>query len=228
MDQAAAVSEPLPEAARRWLLFVARRALRDAMALRDAEAASLPIGEVTRPSEPRLDQPARVFVGWHEGRALIGRVGSLEPWPSLEQAVARYAVQAGLHDPSSSPARPARWGRLSGEISVLGEPCDLEVLGFEAIAAALVPGRDGVILSVGPRQVAFLPAVWRELPRPRDFLAALVRKAGLSPEQDGARLRVRVFRAETFAAPVGPLLVSAQALADEAAPAYEERAHYVQ
>ena len=201
---AAAVPEPLSEAARRWLLFVARRALRGAMTQRDVEASALPIGEATRPSEPRLALPARVFVGWHDGRELIGRVGCLEPWPCLEQAVVRYAVQAGLHDTRSSPVRPGRWGRIRGEISVLGEPSELAVVGLAAIEAALEPGRDGVILSLGARQAAFLPTTWRELPRPRDVLAALVRRAGLSPEHDGARLRARVFRAETFEAPVVP------------------------
>lgn len=197
-----AVPEPLPEAARRWLHFVARRALRDAMGQRDADAQNLPVGETARPEEPRLDQPARVFVSWHDSRELVGCIGSLEPWPNLEQAVVRYAVQAGLHDPRTSPARPARWNRMDGEISILGEPSYLEVVGLEEIEAAIVPGRDGVILSLGPRQAVFLPVVWRQLPRPRDFLTALVRKAGLSPEHDGARLRARIFLAETFSEPV--------------------------
>lgn len=197
----ASLSEPV----RRWLLHVARRSLRDAMAIRDPEASVLPVGEVARPDDSRLEQPARVFVSWHDGRDLVGCLGSLEPWPHLEQAVVRYAVQAGLHDPRTSPARPSRWSRMDGEISVLGEARDLEVTGFAAVEEAVVPGRDGVILSVGSRQAVFLPVVWRQLPRPRDFLTALMRKAGLSPEHDGARLRARVFLAETFGEPVVPL-----------------------
>lgn len=175
------------------------------MATRDPDASVLPVGEVVRPDEARLEQPARVFVSWHDGRDLVGCLGSLEPWPNLEQAVVRYAVQAGLHDPRTSPARPSRWHRMDGEISVLGEAHDLEVTGLAAIEQAIVPSRDGVILSVGSRQAVFLPVVWRQLPRPRDFLSALMRKAGLSPEHDGARLRARVFLADTFGEPVVPL-----------------------
>ncbi len=204
MAKVLAPVEPLSEAAHRWLLHVARRVLRDAMAQRDPEATLLPVGEVPRPDDPRLDQPARVFVSWHDGRELVGCIGSLEAWPNLEQAVARYAVQAGLHDPRTSPARPARWSRMDGEISVLGEQHDLGVVGLDAIEREIVPGRDGVVLSLGSRQAVFLPVVWRQLPRPRDFLAALVRKAGLSPEHDGPRLRARVFLAETFGEPVVP------------------------
>ena len=91
---------------------------------------------------------------------------------------------------------------MNGEISILGEPRQLDEVGLEAIAAALVPGRDGVILGIGARQAVFLPVVWRQLPRPREFLAALMRKAGLSPEHDGARIRARVFLAEVFGEPV--------------------------
>lgn len=174
------------------------------MALRSPEARELPVGEVERPDEPRLEQPARVFVSWHDGRELVGCLGSLEPWPNLEQAVVRYAVQAGLHDPRTSPARPSRWTRMDGEISVLGEPRDLGVVGLDAIERAIVPGRDGVILSYGSRQAVFLPVVWRQLPRPRDFLVQLMRKAGLSPEHDGGKIRARVFLAETFGEPVAP------------------------
>lgn len=184
------------------MLYLARKALRDAMALRHPEAAALPVGEVARPADPRLDAPARVFVSWHDVRELVGCIGSLEPWPNLEQAIVRYAVQAGLHDPRTSPARPTRWPRMNGEISILGAPHQLDEVGFDAIAAAIVPGRDGVILGVGSRQAVFLPVVWHQLPRPRDFLAALMRKAGLSPEHDGARIRARVFLAETFGEPV--------------------------
>ncbi|MDC0666149.1 AmmeMemoRadiSam system protein A [Nannocystis radixulma] len=194
--------EPLSEATRRWLLHLARRALRDAMAAKDPDARDLPVGVAERPVDPRLDAPARVFVSWHDVRELVGCIGSLEPWPNLEQAVVRYAVQAGLHDPRTSPARPSRWNRMNGEISVLGEPLQLECVGLEAIAEAVMPGRDGVILGIGSRQAVFLPVVWRQLPRPHDFLAALMRKAGLSPVHDGQKIRARTFLTETFGEPV--------------------------
>lgn len=194
--------EPLPEATRRWLLHLARRALRDAMAAKVVEARELPVGNTERPDDLRLEASARVFVSWHDVRELVGCIGSLEPWPNLEQAVVRYAVQAGLHDPRTSPARPARWGRMNGEISILGEPRQLDCVGFDAISQSIVPGRDGVVLGVGSRQAVFLPVVWRQLPRPREFLTALMRKAGLSLEHDGVKLRARTFLAETFGEPV--------------------------
>lgn len=200
----------LGDASRRWLHFVARRALRQAMARRDPAALDLPIGEAERPDDPHLDAPARVYVSWYDGtqahqNQLIGSLGSLEPWLSLEQAVARYAAPAAAGSRLTA-ARATRWHRLVGEISVLGPAQELGVQGLDPIAAVLVPHRDGVILGRGlaqaievPRQHAIaLPSAWRQSPRARDFLVALMRTAGLSPEHDGPRLRIRTFLAETF------------------------------
>ena len=47
--------------------------------------------------------------------------------------------------------------------------------------AHLVPGTDGVIADWGGRRATFLPQVWQQLPDPEEFLRALLRKAGLSP-----------------------------------------------
>ncbi|HEY0139080.1 MAG TPA: AMMECR1 domain-containing protein [Nannocystis sp.] len=226
---------PLADSSRRWLLFVARRALRNAMAQRNPGALDLPVGNAERPDDPCLSTPARVFVSWYDGGERVGSLGSLEPWLPLEQAVARYAVHAGL-DPKLPAARASRWHRLVGEISILGAPQDLPVSGLTAIAEALVPGRDGIILTAGPRsvrpasgplpavgatstssstsspsrqQAVSLPSAWRQSPRARDFVVALMRTAGLSPEHDGPRLRARTFLAETFVEPVAAVMPAA-------------------
>jgi len=211
---------PLTDASRRWLHFVARRALRQAMARRDPAALDLPIGDAERPDDPRLDAPARVYVTWYDGgqahqNQLIGSLGSLEPWLSLEQAVARYAVPAAA-GPRLPASRASRWHRLVGEISILGAAQELGVQGLDPIAATLVAHRDGVILGRGlaqavevPRQQAVaLPSAWRQSPRPRDFLVALMRTVGLAPEHDGPRLRVRTFLAETFIETVAAAVTS--------------------
>ncbi len=225
----AVVPVPLADSSRRWLLFVARRALRNAMAQRNPGAFDLPVGNAERPDDPCLLTPARVFVSWYDGAERVGSLGSLEPWLPLEQAVARYAVHAGL-DPKLPAARASRWHRLVGEISILGAPQDLPVSGLTAIAESLVPGRDGIILTAGPRgarpasgplpavgmgtsstrqQAVSLPSAWRQSPRARDFVVALMRTAGLSPEHDGPRLRVRTFLAESFVEPVAAVMPAA-------------------
>jgi AmmeMemoRadiSam system protein A len=180
----------LEHATRRYLLARARAALADALGVPEPSPA--------RPEDPRLVTPARVFVSWHLGERLIGCIGTLEARESLDVAVERYAVEAGMNDPRTAGAQRHELARLACEISVLGESQPLEVLGLDAIAHAIVPRRDGVILSCGVRRAVFLPVVWDKLPEPPTFLQALARKAGLDPTRDGPSCRAAVFATETF------------------------------
>lgn len=185
-------------ATRRWLLYVARRALRDELTQRDRSCAGLPLPDVPRPDDPALRLPARLFVSWHDGPNLVGCIGTLSPWPELEAGVDRYARLAGVHDRRTPPASGEQWGRLHAEISLLGEPRELEVTGLPAIALALRPGKDGVILRRGDQSAFFLPVVWKTLPDPAAFLVALCRKAGLDPGLDGPHCTAAVMEAESW------------------------------
>lgn len=148
------------------------------------------------PDDPRLDRPTRVFVSWHEGERLVGCIGTLASERSLKDAVSHYAVQSGLHDPRTDTPRPEDLPRLRCEISVLTEPEPMAERGLEPITAALVPGRDGLVLRDGDRRAVFLPVVWHSLPDPREFVAALCRKAGIDPRHRGPFVRGERFYAD--------------------------------
>lgn len=180
-------------ASRQWLLFVARDALAGALGARSCDGESPP-----RPIDAALDEPARAFVSWHRGAQLVGCIGTLAAQETLEATVRRYAVRAGLHDPRLPPATAADLPDLHAEISVLSEPAPLKAVGLEAITAALVPGRDGVVLKTDQRRGVFLPSVWAQLPTPEAFVAALCRKAGIDVAADGDRVRAEVFRAQVM------------------------------
>lgn len=149
------------------------------------------------PDDGALRAPARVFVSWHEHERLLGCIGTLTANESLAEAVAHYAVQSGLHDPRMPAMRAEQVERAALEISVLSEPRALDVRGRAAIEAALVPGRDGVILREGPRRAVFLPVVWAQLPEVSAFVAALCKKAGIDP-QHTADLRAEVFTTQAW------------------------------
>ncbi|MCA9705283.1 MAG: AmmeMemoRadiSam system protein A [Myxococcales bacterium] len=185
---------PLPAAVRRWLLASARDALTQAMGGR-----SSPLGEP--PDDPRLDRPARVFVSWHEGSRLVGCIGTLVPESSLRDAVRYFAVQAGLHDPRTPTPHLHELPRLRCEISVLTSPEPMAEQGLDSITAALVPGRDGLVLRDGDRRAVFLPVVWHSLPTPAQFVAALCRKAQIDAPRRGPLVRGERFFAEEFAEP---------------------------
>jgi AmmeMemoRadiSam system protein A len=173
-----------------YLLAEARRALASALGL---EAPVPP-----RPEDPVLEDPARIFVSWHEGDRLIGCIGTLEAQRPLEEAVRYFALQAGLNDPRTPAATASQLPRLSCEISVLSAPQPLDQQGLPAIARAIEPGVDGVILRAGPRRAVFLPVVWKSLPDPVSFLLALCRKGGIDPEQTDPPITAETFRTELF------------------------------
>jgi AMMECR1 domain-containing protein len=52
----------------------------------------------------------------------------------------------------------------------------------EQALAQLRPGVDGVVFAYGRYRSTFLPQVWEQLPKPRQFIAHLKQKAGLAPD----------------------------------------------
>jgi AMMECR1 domain-containing protein len=112
--------------------------------------------------------------------------------------VRHYAVQSGLHDPRIGPMAPHVLPRARADISVLGDPVDLEVVGLVAIERVIQPFKDGVILRRGLRRGVFLPVVWEKLPDTREFLRALARKAGIDPDREGDDVHASVFGSESF------------------------------
>ncbi len=188
-------------ATRQWLLVVARRALRAALAEMDPRAQPLPVPKARRPDDEILRRPSRLFVSWYDGVSLVGCIGSLEARLPLEEAVEHLSVQAALHDPRLPPASVEQWDQLRCEISVLDEPHPLNARGLSAISAAVVPGRDGVLLEAHGRRAFFLPQVWVKIPDRSAFLEALCRKAGLDPADARDEARAAVFSAEVFGEP---------------------------
>ncbi|MEM7246138.1 MAG: AmmeMemoRadiSam system protein A [Acidobacteriota bacterium] len=171
----------LPETAGPVLLGLARDALRTR--LLDAPAASAP-------TEPWLDAALACFVTLTVDGELRGCIGGLRPGDRLRDEVPRKAVQAALEDPRFSPLPPSEIDAVRLEVSVLGPLEPLSVGSRSELEAALVPGRDGVLLEAGHRQGTFLPQVWDNLPTPTRFLDALWRKTGLGSREWPAELRV--------------------------------------
>ncbi len=186
-----------------------------ALAWKEPEEADLPtlakhaIAEALFPegemlSEPsvseetlaELDQPGACFVTLEIDGQLRGCIGSLQAYRSLGEDLTENAKAAAFGDPRFEPLTPEEFDKVSVEVSVLSEPTPLfeGPATEEEVLAALVPGRDGVILSWGPRRATFLPQVWDQLPNGRDFLAALKRKDGLSPGYWDPQFRIQTYQ----------------------------------
>lgn len=109
-----------------------------ALGLRAVAPPELPAGSL-------LSRPAPVFVTWRKDGRLRGRRGTIAPEAGLVGLVAKFAVEALLHDPRVPPATAKELPRYVPEISVLSP--------FEEISGAdgLLPGSHGVVAEKGRR-----------------------------------------------------------------------------
>jgi AmmeMemoRadiSam system protein B/AmmeMemoRadiSam system protein A len=171
--------------------------LDDAAALRLFDIATDAVrAEVDGRDDPRLTdippelmarRPAFVTVR-HRG-LLRGCVGDLRASESLAAAVARAARRA-CHDPRLPPVEAAELDELEVSVSVIG-PLDRLPVGSRAeLLDLLRPGRDGLLLADGGRRATFLPAVWRSVADPDDFVDRLLAKGGWPTDFDVGTLTV--------------------------------------
>ena len=186
----------LSAADRVWLLRLARASV--AMAVRTRRLPELDPATI-----PPTARPARAaFVTLTRQGQLRGCIGNLIANRPLYAAVMENARNAATRDPRFPAVEPAELAGLRIEISVLSEPAPLLCESPVDLLDRLRPGRDGVVLQVGPRTATFLPQVWEQLPAPADFLDALARKAGAAPDawRDAGTL-VSIYHVEAFAEP---------------------------
>jgi len=140
--------------------------------------------------EAPLQEFRASFVTLRIGDKLRGCTGTLEAVRPLVVDVAENAFASAFRDPRFAPLAYEELATLDLHISILDSPERLAVDSEEELLHALRPGRDGLILEEGVRRATFLPAVWEQLPAPRDFVWHLKQKAGLTPDYWSSSLRL--------------------------------------
>ena len=168
---------------------------------RNTIAAALGLARQPEPEHPALASAGATFVTLHDAAGeLRGCIGRLEAVVPLEDDVRRNAAAAAFGDPRFDPLQAHEWQGLRIEVSLLDAPEPLPATPTRAEALRhLRPGVDGVILEWFERRATFLPQVWQQLPEPEDFLAALLRKAGLPPDFWAADLKLQRYGVCHFA-----------------------------
>lgn len=164
---------------------------------------------VSAPESPRLRGNGASFVTLEREGRLLGCIGTLQASRPLYLDVVRNARRA-MADPRLPPVGADAWPLLDVKVSVLSAPEPVEVVGRDALVAALRPGVDGLLLTDGIRRATFLPSVWAKLAEPSRFVAALLTKGGWPPTAWPADLTVRRYTTREFhdAAPRPPLPAS--------------------
>jgi uncharacterized protein len=157
------------------LTALARTAVATSFAPSPPDAAALAAAAGT---EPALGARGATFVTLERDGALRGCMGTLTALRPLGVDVARNARSAA-RDPRMPAVRPEEVADLRITVAVLSPPRPMAVRDFAALLEALRPGVDGLTLKDRERRRAtFLPSVWRGLPEPERFVAALLRKGG--------------------------------------------------
>ncbi|HTX23297.1 MAG TPA: AmmeMemoRadiSam system protein A [Steroidobacteraceae bacterium] len=139
---------------------------------------------------------------------LRGCCGTIEPRRPLAHDVWHNAWVSAFADPRFPPVSPAELPGLKFTISVLTPLEPIAARSEPELIAALEPGVDGLVLTCGPARATFLPTVWELLPEPREFLAQLRHKAGLSAFRSWHEITALRYRTETFSSHVGAALAA--------------------
>lgn len=144
-----------------------------------------------------------VFVTLKLAGQLRGCIGTLEGQEPLASGVATQAVNAAFHDPRFSALKPKELDRVSIEVSVLTRPQSLAYTDADDLVVKLRPYIDGVTISLDYAGATFLPQVWKQLPRPDDFLSHLCMKAGLDRDAwRKGKLHVETYQVQYFEEPM--------------------------
>jgi MEMO1 family protein len=181
----AADAGPLQAGDGETLLSIAREAIR-----RLLTTDTVPL---VRPQNPRLRRAAGVFVTLRKRGDLRGCIGRLAPDAPLGVLTGRMALESAFRDTRFDAVRAAELNEIAIEVSVLTPPKPVPN------AAALVLGRDGVILEKQGRSAVFLPSVATEQGWNREqLLDNLALKAGLPAAAWRTGAQLFAFQAEVF------------------------------
>lgn len=155
------------------LLAIARNAIADKLGV--ARPAEPPVS-------PELSRPGAVFVTLMKHGELRGCIGSLEAWRPLRDDAMANACAAAFNDPRFEPLQAEELPDIRVEVSLLSAAQPMSFTSETDAVGQLRPNIDGVVLEYDRHRGTFLPQVWDSLPDPRQFMAQLKRKAGLSPD----------------------------------------------
>jgi AmmeMemoRadiSam system protein B/AmmeMemoRadiSam system protein A len=173
------------------LIEIARGAIANGLGL-----SSVP---VKRNHLPWLLAPGATFVTLTRDGELRGCVGSLEATRPLGQDVAANARAAAFEDARFPKLTRDEWSRCAVEVSLLSAPKPIRFADEADLLAQIRAGEDGLILEAEGKRATFLPQVWESMPDKRQFLAELVKKAGLPAGTRLAQCRIRRYRVSKYA-----------------------------
>jgi AmmeMemoRadiSam system protein B/AmmeMemoRadiSam system protein A len=147
---------------------------------------------------PRLMEERGSFVTLKKDGQLRGCIGNIIGRQPLYLSIRDNAIRAATRDPRFKPVTEADLTDITVSVSVLDVPRPFQVDSPDDYLEQLTH-QDGVILISGNRSATYLPQVWKELPKPGEFLSRLCLKAGTSANcWRNPQTQVYTYRAQEF------------------------------
>ncbi|WP_299014323.1 AmmeMemoRadiSam system protein A [uncultured Photobacterium sp.] len=141
----------------------------------------------------KLIRPGACFVTLTVDGQLQGCLGSTTAHSPLVLDVHNKARASAYQDRRFMPLTEEQLDHLMIEVSVLSEPETLEIRSEQDLLNYLESNKVGVILSDNYSQALFLPQVWEQLPKPKDFIRHLKIKAGWNAVYWSPSMEVQTF-----------------------------------
>jgi len=140
-----------------------------------------------------LRQKGATFVSIYYNGALRGSAGSAEATRSIIDDIAENAYQAAFNDFRFNPLTPEELKDAEISVSLLTRRTRIKFSDEADLLAQIRPKTDGLVVRERANTALFLPQIWESFPSPKEFLAHLKRKAGLSPDYKSPTLKVYRF-----------------------------------
>ena len=128
---------------------------------------------------PALEQNIAVYVNIYLNNELRGSSGSVTTDKSLLESIVYHAKVAAFEDERFNPLITSEYLQATLELSLLTPLKELNYENLEDIKNAVVPKEDGLVISLGKNQAAFLPQVWTQLSSFDEFFKQLLQDSGL-------------------------------------------------
>jgi len=191
------ISSELNEEHGRILLDLARQTIMKKLGIKVDKNKADQLATALRDDQFKIHRGT--FVTLNIDGDLRGCIGNLSDSDFVKDGVRKNAVNAAFHDPRFPALSKNELKKIEIEISILSEPKPLEYKNGADLIKKLKVNVDGVILRKDMAGATFLPQVWKQLPKPEEFLAHLCMKAGLPADAwKNSGLEVLVYQVQYF------------------------------
>lgn len=145
---------------------------------------------------PVLKESYPSFITLYLGDELRGSYGSISSNKTLLEEIMHHAKAAAFEDSRFTPLKTSEFLRCSIELSLLSEPEEISYTDINDLREKVQVGKDGLILASDDKEASFLPQIWSQLHTFDDFLAHLLKEAGLSLEEMKRHPKIYRFQIE--------------------------------